>query len=297
MRITETMINNSALYDIQNVMRRYSELNKQLTTGKKIQYPSDDAALALRVSNLNSRKTEVERYLSNINTAKNLNQIYDTSLQELSAIYQRTKELMVRGANDSLSQSDRQAIVEEIKIIKDNFASIANTQYAGKYIFSGKETDKAAVIKDGDSYKINISPEANQNAKVSIGGYDIKYGLTVYDVFSTETGSSMFNILDRAEKSLESGNNQSIDQELGAIEKIEKQNILSLSKIGATSKMLELSENRLSDYSQFNTEFLSKENDVDIAKVLTDLSMQQTVMNSALKTAAKIIPPTLVDFL
>jgi flagellar hook-associated protein 3 FlgL len=61
--------------------------------------------------------------------------------------------------------------------------------------------------------------------------------------------------------------------------------------------MLELSENRLSDYSQFNTEFLSKENDVDMAKVLTDLSMQQTVMNSALKTAAKIIPPTLVDFL
>src|SRR6056297_1507333 len=111
MRITESMINNSALYDIQNVMRRYSELNKQLTTGKKIQYPSDDAALALKVSNLNSRKVEVERYISNVNSAKSMNQIYDTSLQELSSIYQRTKELMVRGANDSLSQDDRQAIV------------------------------------------------------------------------------------------------------------------------------------------------------------------------------------------
>jgi len=294
MRVTGNLMNTQALNDIQNVLRRYGELNQQLTTGKKVRYPSDNATVAARVSDLDSRIREVERYKSNISLAKSYTQMYDSSLQEMSSVYQRVKELAVRGANDSLSDEDRQAIVTEIDKINDHMKSIANSQVSGKYIFGGAESDKAPVDKNGE---IQTSPNANINKNVSVGGYKVEYGLTVYDVFTTKSGTSVFKHLDRMKNAIASGDPASIDKEMGALEDVEASALKGLSKVGGTDRLLELSANRMEDFEQFNTEFLSKESDADLAKVLTDLSMQQVVMQSALKTTAKIIPPTLVDFL
>lgn len=294
MRVTSNLMNTQALNDIQNVLRRYGKLNEQLTTGKKVRYPSDNATVAARVSDLDSRIREVQRYKSNISLARSYTDMYDSSLQEMSSIYQRVKELSVRGANDSLSDEDRQAIVTEIDKINDHMKSLANSQVSGKYIYGGAESDKAPVDKKGE---IQTSPKANIKKSVSVGGYKVDYGLTVYDVFTTNSGTSVFKHLDRMKDAIASGNNNAIDREMGAIEDIQRSALKGLAEVGGNDRLLELSESRMEDFEQFNTEFLSKESDADLAKVLTDLSMQQVVMQSALKTTAKIIPPTLVDFL
>ncbi|MDK2945319.1 flagellar hook-associated protein FlgL [Geotoga petraea] len=294
MRVTSNLMNTQALNDIQNVLRRYGKLNEQLTTGKKVRYPSDNATVAARVSDLDSRIREVQRYKSNISLARSYTDMYDSSLQEMSSIYQRVKELSVRGANDSLSDEDRQAIVTEIDKINDHMKSLANSQVSGKYIYGGAESDKAPVDKNGE---IQTSPKANIKKSVSVGGYKVDYGLTVYDVFTTNSGTSVFKHLDRMKDAIASGNNNAIDREMGAIEDIQRSALKGLAEVGGNDRLLELSESRMEDFEQFNTEFLSKESDADLAKVLTDLSMQQVVMQSALKTTAKIIPPTLVDFL
>jgi len=294
MRVTSNLMNTQALNDIQNVLRRYGKLNEQLTTGKKVRYPSDNATVAARVSDLDSRIREVQRYKSNISLARSYTDMYDSSLQEMSSIYQRVKELSVRGANDSLSDEDRQAIVTEIDKINDHMKSLANSQVSGKYIYGGAESDKAPVDKNGE---IQTSPKANIKKSVSVGGYKVDYGLTVYDVFTTNSGTSVFKHLDRMKDAIASGNNNAIDREMGAIEDIQRSALKGLAEVGGNDRLLELSESRMEDFEQFNTEFLSKESDADLAKVLTDLSMQQIVMQSALKTTAKIIPPTLVDFL
>ncbi len=294
MRVTSNLMNTQALNDIQNVLRRYGKLNEQLTTVKKVRYPSDNATVAARVSDLDSRIREVQRYKSNISLARSYTDMYDSSLQEMSSIYQRVKELSVRGANDSLSDEDRQAIVTEIDKINDHMKSLANSQVSGKYIYGGAESDKAPVDKNGE---IQTSPKANIKKSVSVGGYKVDYGLTVYDVFTTNSGTSVFKHLDRMKDAIASGNNNAIDREMGAIEDIQRSALKGLAEVGGNDRLLELSESRMEDFEQFNTEFLSKESDADLAKVLTDLSMQQVVMQSALKTTAKIIPPTLVDFL
>ena len=192
MRVTSNLMNTQALNDIQNVLRRYGKLNEQLTTGKKVRYPSDNATVAARVSDLDSRIREVQRYKSNISLARSYTDMYDSSLQEMSSIYQRVKELSVRGANDSLSDEDRQAIVTEIDKINDHMKSLANSQVSGKYIYGGAESDKAPVDKNGE---IQTSPKANIKKSVSVGGYKVDYGLTVYDVFTTNSGTSVFCLL------------------------------------------------------------------------------------------------------
>lgn len=155
MRITEGMINDQSLADIQSILKRYADLNRQLTSGKTVQYPSDNAAVVSRVSNLQSRGREIDRYLTNISSAENYNNMYDTISQEMSTIYTRVKELMVK-ANTELAPEDRKAISEELVSIRDHFASLANTKIAGKSIYGGLETDKDVVVKKDGVWEINI---------------------------------------------------------------------------------------------------------------------------------------------
>ncbi len=298
MRITENLLSIRTLSDIQNVLRKYSDLNSQLTSGKKVRYPSDNASVATRISNLDSRLREIERYKTNVETAQNYVNMYDTTLQEVSSIYLRIKELAVRGANDTLTNEDRVAIAEELNKINEQLVSIANTEISGNYVFGGaKNNQKVVEIDSNGDFKIKVPPQANIRHKISVGGQDIEYGKTVYDAFVTDSGASIFGVVKRLSDAIESGNNTSIQTELGNIEEIQAKTLNNLAEIGATQRVLEMTSNRMEDFKFFSTEFLSNEADADIAQVVMELAMQQNVLQAALKAAGNIIPPTLADFL
>jgi len=298
MRITENFLNKRTLGDLQGVLRKYSDLNSQLTTGKKVRYPSDNAAIASRVSNLDSRLREIERYQSNIETAQNYANMYDSSIQELNSVFLRIKELAVRGANDSLSEVDRKAIATELEKINTHLVSIANTEISGNYIYGGATNNQKVVgIDENGEFKILVPPQANIKQKISVGGQDIEYGKTVYDVFVTDSGASVFGIVDRLSKAIDSGDNSLIQKELGNIDEIQSKALKAISDVGATQRIFELTSSRMKDFNTFSTDFLSKESDADIAQVVMELAMQQNVLQAALKAAGNIIPPTLADYL
>ncbi|BBE30448.1 flagellar hook-associated protein 3 [Tepiditoga spiralis] len=294
MRVTENLINNRALSDIQNVMRRYADLNSQLTSGKTVRYPSDNASVASRISNLDSRIREIDRYKSNIDLAETYTNMYDTTTKEVNSVFLRIKELAVQGANGTLSDEDRNSIVQELGKLNEHLISVANTKIGNRYIFGGAQSDKQPISSDGS---VQTLPSANIKQKISVGGYNIEYGLTAYDTFVTKSGTTAFQIVDRLKQALADGKNDEIQNELGAIEEIQSKTLSATAQIGGTEKMLELSKTRMEDFNQFTTAYLSKESDADITKVLTDLKMQNMVLQSALKTTAQIVPPTLVDFM
>ncbi|CEP78403.1 MAG: flagellar hook-associated protein FlgL [Defluviitoga tunisiensis] len=294
MRITENLLSKQTLQDINDILRRYTELNSQLTSEKKYRYPSDNAAVVSKVSNLDSRLREIERYTSNIQTAKNYVNMYDTSIQEISSIFYRIKELAVSGAHGTLSVEDRNAITEELDKINTHLVSIANTEIGGNYIFGGAQNNKKVVT---DDFEITVPPSANVRNKISLADQEIEYGVTVYDVFVTDSGASVFGIINRLSKAIGSGDNDSIQKELGNIDEIQTKSLNSLAKVGSVERMFEMTLKRMGDFDSFTTEFLSKESDADLAEVIMQLSMQQTILQAALKAASSIIPPTLVDFI
>ncbi len=390
MRITEIMINNSALSDLQSTMRKFNKLNEQLTSGKKVNFPSDNAAIASRMSNLDSRLREIERYQSNANIVENFSKMYDQILQDVSSVYTRVKSLAVQGANSGTLDSnlDRKSIADELEKINDHLISLANTSVSGKFIFGGAESDKTPVSDSGD---IMTDPKANIKHKISVGGYELEYGITVYDAFGTKSGTSIFKIVDRLKdaftksdeitkdlkdaiktkdnlsmqnvtlkneiKEIEkrklqaeaAGNTalaaslqtqideknssiatnetkikelqgdpsaatpvkgliesksellkkaaESIQNELGAIDEIQESSSRTISQVGGTQRLLELTNSRMENFKTFSEEFLATETDADPAKVYTDMAMQKSVMDAALKALAQIVPKTILDFM
>jgi len=300
LRITQTMLNSQVLRNLQQVFRRITKSENQLASGQKIQYPSDDAVLATRASKIASQKREIEQYKRNVETIDNIVSSYDTTIREVSSIYQRIRELMVRGANDTLSDVDREAIAKELESIKEHLIAIANTRVGTNYIFGGPESDRPPVsVAANGKVTIELSPEkADRRLKIQVAGYNLEYNVTVRDLFITRRGESVFDAIDRMITDLRNGKPLKLSNtDLGAIDDLVHNTNINIAFIGSVTRMLEMINSRMEDLDSFITEYLSQETDADITEVVAQLSMDQAVLQSALKSSAKVITPTLVDFL
>lgn len=295
MRVTDRMTSDRVLYNIQRVIGQISKLHDQISSGTKVRYPSDDAVLATRSSNLDSRLRELKQYERNVNYAQSIVKAYDTNVQQVSEIYQRLRELLVQAANGTLTADQRQAIAQEIAQIKKQLVQIANTQVGSDYIFAGLQGSKPPVSEDG---QIQIKPEALQNRSTLVFGYPLEYGISVKDLFVTDGNQSVFSILDMTLKALERNEPRFIsDVALASVNYLEKSVSENLARIGAMQRVVEAASNRIDELNIFMTEHLSQERDVDITEAVTSLSMKQAVLNAALKSAANLLRNTLVDFI
>ncbi|MCD6450034.1 MAG: flagellar hook-associated protein FlgL [Thermotogaceae bacterium] len=297
MRITDLMIRSNILYDVQSTLRRIDKYHRELSSGKKVQYPSDDAVVATRVSGTESKLRELEQYKRNATHVENIMESYDSISQEVSAIYQRVRELLVRASNGTMSEDDRKAIAEELKEIMDHFANIANTQVGGEYIFGGVRTDVPPVQQEDDEWRIVLPPESAKKRSIQIFGMNVEYGLTVYDIFKARNGKNVFEMLKNAVDALERNDGNYIRNiSLKDVDYLEKNAMENFARVGAVSRSLKLVNKRIEDLNFFHTEYLSKEADADLTEVVTKLSMQNAVLQAALKSGAMVLQKTLVDF-
>lgn len=294
MRVTDRMTSDRVLYNIQKVINQISKLHDQISSGTKVRYPSDDAVLATRSSNLDSRLRELEQYERNTNYVQNIVKGYDTAVQQVSELYQRLRELLVQASNGTLTADQRLAIAQEIAQIKRQLIQIANTQVGSDYIFAGLEGNKPPVSEDGE---IQVKPEALSSRSTVVLGYPLEYGINVKDLFVTDANQSVFNLLDMTLKALERNDQRFLSEvALASVNYLEKSVSENLAKIGAMQRVVEAALNRLDELNTFMTEYLSRERDVDITEAVTNLSMKQAVLNAALRSAANLLRNTLVDF-
>ncbi|GAB6188794.1 flagellar hook-associated protein FlgL [Marinitoga arctica] len=297
MRITQSMIANNALKNIRNSMLKREELSEQITTGKRIKKPSDDPVNAGKSSYLMSRNRLLNEYIEDIKNTRSVMVYYDTALQEMQNVNHRIKELTIQAANDTQTIEDKHHIALELKQLKEHLYKLANTQIGGKYIFGGAKTNVPPVEKENESIIINTPQEANIRARLPIEHIDIEYGVTVYDVFKTDSGETVFGILDRLINSVENGTDDDIERDLGSLDNILNKVNVNLARVGSVDNMLESMEKRFEKVIDNNTDIINELVGTDLTKALSDLSLEQTTLQAALKTTAQILPQSLVDFI
>ncbi|WP_129408920.1 flagellar hook-associated protein FlgL [Marinitoga lauensis] len=257
MRVTQSMIANNAINNIRNSLLRREELSEEISTGKKINKPSDDPVNAGKSSYLMSRNRLLNGYIEDIKNTRSVLVYYDTALQEMQNVNHRIKELAVQAANDTQTVEDRHHIALELKQLKEHLYKLANTQIGGKYIFGGAKTNVPPVRKENETVVINTPQEANIRAKLPVEHIDIEYGVTVYDVFKTDSGETVFGILDRLIDSAESGNDDDIERDLGSLDSVLNKVNANLARVGSVDNMLESMEKRFEKVVDNNTDIIN----------------------------------------
>ncbi|WP_148862997.1 flagellar hook-associated protein FlgL [Marinobacter fonticola] len=150
-RISSQQVFSSGINRLQELNSNLNNTQEQISTGKKVNRPSDDPVAAARILKLDQEVKRIETYQRNADLASNRLQQEEGALSSAVDIIQRVRELTVQAGNGSLSANDRQSISSELKERLGQLANVANTRDAsGEYIFSGFQGSQPAFVKQPD---------------------------------------------------------------------------------------------------------------------------------------------------
>lgn len=133
------------------------EYEMQMSTGKKIQRPSDDPIVAVRALKFRTNLREIEQYKTNNEDAKSWLSVSEQSMRNTMDLLQRGRELSVQASSDVLSTSDRANIASELNQIQDQMFNEANVNYAGRYVFSGFQTNEPVALNNDNTDIFDIT--------------------------------------------------------------------------------------------------------------------------------------------
>jgi flagellar hook-associated protein 3 FlgL len=288
------MMNQTLLYDLRNVTTQLSTSEQQLSSGYKLNQPSDDPYGASQALKLRADLASNQQYQSNVQDANSWQNVADIALGDIGDSIQRARDLVLQGANDTNAATDRQAIVTELNQLIDSIKTDANTQYAGRYIFSGTKTNSQPYqLGTNDAYSGNtamITREIGVGVQVAIN----QPGSTVIG----DDSSGLLTTLRGIVTDLQSGNTNALSTtDLNALDSANDQLLNARAQVGALSDRLTTATNRLQSTEQSTTQLLSNVQDADMTQVMINFSTQQAAYQAALRAGAQIIQPSLMDFL
>lgn len=140
---TETMLGY-----ITSAQSKYYELMEQASSGKKISEPSDDPAAAKAILNTNTKLSQLNQYLDNMAVAQTELDTLDSNLSSLTDLVEQANDIATQSSNGTYSATDLANNKTQVDGILDSVLDIANTQFNGKYIFSGTATGTPTYFED-----------------------------------------------------------------------------------------------------------------------------------------------------
>jgi flagellar hook-associated protein 3 FlgL len=301
-RVTTQMTAANLLANINQSMDRVDTTQQELSTGKKINQPSDNpygTSLALQ---LNNQLANLDSYSNNVTDGTGWAQSANASLSDITNAVQRIRELVVGAANGTNTQADMAADADEVNQLIDQIKQDANTQYNGQYIFAGAATGTQpyqAGANDayaGDSGQVmrTIGPGTSIAVNANLAG--------VLGTGQTTAGQpagdgKLLNTLRNIADAMQSGNTGALSANLSQLDS----NFNSLTgltaALGATTDRLQMAGSRIESLQAADTQVLSNTQDADMAKTEIDFSTQQAALQAALQAGAKIVQSSLMNFL
>src|SRR5690625_7700225 len=227
----------------------------------------------------------------------------DEAMGEVKLILHRINDLTLQASNVTNDDDDRANVAKEVDQLLDYLGSPANTRENEKYMINGTNTtvvdrDTAEMApsysRDGDSFTVSGNEE---DVLIEISaGVRFKVNTDPQAAFS----EALFNDIQALINDL---NNEEVDygdletNHLANIEIHLNNTLQERAEIGARQNRVELIENRLAN-QRVNAEAMMSDNeDVDTAEVIMNLTMQEAIHRASLSAGARVLQPSLLDFL
>ncbi len=303
MRVTNKMLSNNFLNDMRTNLSNLNTIQGQITSGKQVRKPSDDPAKASKIMQINSDIGANKQYNTNIKNTTNWLDVTDTSLGQVGDAVSKIQDLLQSAGNGGDTSDEMTSIKDVINQKVGELSQILNTSFDGKYIFGGTSgTSKPADTKVvGENTELTMaSSQGTNKLLVEVSqGVTMDYNITASQVINYGTGdNNLIKLLSNITSHLDSGDTTALTTtDLTGI-KDAMTNVLSLrSEVGAKQNRMESAQTRNEDQNYNMTEILSTTQDIDITEKAMEYATMQTVYTASLQTSAKVLQPTLLDYL
>lgn len=310
MRVTQSMLSSNMLRNLSASYSKMGKLQEQMTTGKKVNRPSDDPVAVMKGMGYRVQVDKVMQFKRNLGEVNNYLDSTDDAFTNVGSALKRANELMVNLPNGTLTQEDREAILEEVKQLRETVKDLANTKTGDKYIFSGTKTgtplyDKNVPVSDGDGYP-ELDVNDPDNPVIRPEGFTNSIEIEVFDGVKMTVNTNaveMFKDIDRMFAEIEKAvmdpdaDSSILNRFIGETQAQLDTLLMKQAEVGALQNRADMMENRLGSQEGIAKKQMSQNEDIEIEVVITEMVTQEALHRAALSVGAKIIQPSLVDFL
>ncbi|MDP4098600.1 flagellar hook-associated protein FlgL [Paenibacillus sp. P96] len=305
MRITNNMLSSQLMLNLNRNAGQMNNTQIQLATGRKLNKPSDDPSGITYSLRYRAELSSNEQYQKNVDSAVSWLEFNDTVIDQAGNVVQRLRELTVQASTGTNPQSALDSINEEVKQLKAQLIDISNSTLNGKYVFNGEMYDEkpynfpmnadgsfdtsgaAAIVTDPG--KINFTVGESMQLPINVNGNEVFGNSTEKD--------NLFVVFDTIIQALSTGDQEELSNQLDQIDSRTDKMLSIRSEIGAKTNRIDLMMGRLDDLEGNLTDLQSKVEDADYAELMIQSKIQENIYNASLSTGAKIISPSLMDFL
>ena len=323
MRITNSSMIRSHMYDTQNNLTNMSKINQQISTGKVINTVSDDPHKAIRIMNMNNEIKYTEKYNSNIDETVGWMNTTDGALESTGNLLNEIKETILKVGNGTYSQNEMKSLNEDMNEKIKQLADTLNSTYGGKYLFGGSSVDDApiTVIENPDgTVKLEFSKDKNgqtipntDDLKADISsGINIDYNISVGEILNIKDGNgNTVNLLDEINNlstlmnDIANGDEQTaakaketlLNDTKGKIDTLFDHVVNERTSLGVRVSTAEKIK-ELNDEDILNIQdVLSKTQDTDVVEKFIELKSAEMIYQASIQVGAKLIQPTILDYI
>ena len=186
MRITVQELHRSMLNVINTRYGELTDLSEQLATGKRLRRPSDAPVDVANDLLLKTRLRELLQYNDNIDDTIGYMSITETAMESADTVLQRVRELAVEASSDTLSETERAYINDEVEQLTRQLVSLVNTTYKGDYVFNGYNTKIPPLTIDSSSSESVDDYDNLRMAYFDAGGAAVGDTVQLFEGFSDD---------------------------------------------------------------------------------------------------------------
>jgi len=295
MKVSTSYFYDRSTLGITEAQGRLATVQAKLASGKQLVAPSEDPDRALAIDRVNSAIASQEALRERLDTVRARIDAQETALGSATSILIRIKELALRGVDDTLSPSNREAVALEIELLREQMVTLANSRDdGGSYLFGGSAVGAPPFVDAGDAvgYQGDQTPGWLVNGSQQLLEFN-RAGTAAFSrvVRTTEgvaQGVPFFDVLDQLAAAVRGSDRSGMQRGLGELDQLARANTIALVEIGASGAALD-NQVSLVDESVLRLKTArSGLEDLDYAQAIAAMNKEMTSLQAAITSFGKI---------
>ncbi|TVR14855.1 MAG: flagellar hook-associated protein 3 [Planctomycetota bacterium] len=294
-RVTSMMVTRNVLGANQANLNRVASLQHQLATGKRLAQLSDDPISGRRAMTFRVQYNEMDRYLANIDKTLAFQQASESAVTGMVDIAEEAKALALKATNGSEDAASRSAMARTMDGLLQRMVDLGNATHDGRYIFAGTAVfdkpfdltaDGNGVLYQGDQDDFQVSISKGNRATVNLNGAKV-----------FQQDHDVFKALIDVRNAMAANDPEAVEEHLAALDGVHAHLGDTLGALGSSIRRVELTQQQIEAQKVNLSELISKEEDVDLAETISRLQMAETTLEAGLNAGARVLRPTLLDYI
>ena len=306
MRVTTANAFDSSLSNLQRRQQALSQSQEQLTSGKRVNKPSDDPAAAAAAERALAAESRSKAQLRALDSSRQSMQLAESALGDAGELMQQARELVASAGNGTHTDADRKVIGEALRGLRNDLLAVANrSDGTGRYIFGGQGADGHPLLDSPGGVAFNAASGQLMGASgaaspLSMDGQAA--WLQAPDAANPGSMLSVFDVMDRvAGELLTTGRTSAqvastVRNGLGDIDSTAHNLSAWRSRTGETLNRIDGIGQRLSQTALDAQRERSDAEDLDMLQAISDFKNKQTGYDAALKVYSTVQQMSLLQY-